>query len=157
MEEIWFYYLEQILFTCPEDDRTSTKCTNSAFLKNWLGSTDKIYYSIIYPQAFFAPTGDSSNPLQVSYVDNIQMLSSNLYKKNRYFFTQSELEIDNGWIFTDKFTSNAITYNSNDFDIDERPDLDQTNMQLSSNIYATTIYFMKNHDKYSMSYMKIQD
>ena len=85
------------------------------------------------------------------------MLSANLYKKNRYFFTASEVEIDKGWIFEDTMTSSVITYDSSNFDIDERPDLTNDNMDVSSAIFSFTPCFMKNHDKYSMSFMKIQD
>ena len=150
------YYFEQVIFTCPNDNTTSPNCTNTTFLKNWLGTSNKIYYSIIYPLAYFSP-GNFTNPLQASYVNYFQLLSANLYKKNRYFFTKTELERDTGWIFTDTNNYSIITYDRNNFDIDNRPDTDINNPSISSNIYATTIYFVKNHDKYTMSYIKMQD
>ena len=111
---------------------------------------------IIYPQAFFSP-GNYTNPIQVSYVNYFQLLSSNLYKKNRYFFEQSELSSDKGWIFQDLDTYSLITYDNSNNDIDYKSHEDLKIPLISSSIYATTIYLMKNHNKYNLSYMKVQD
>ena len=150
------YYMEKTIYSCPNDNKTSPNCTKPAFIKQWLGQSLKLYYQMIYPKVFFTP-GNYSKPVQVSYINYFQLLSANLYKKNRYFFTQAESSSDKGWIFQDIDTYNAITYDSSNSDFDYKSDADILNPLISSSMYATTIYLMKNHNKYNLSYMKVQD
>jgi len=150
------YYFEKVFYTCPNDDKTSPNCTKFSFLKDWLGQANKLYYSIIYPQLYFSP-GNYSKPLQISYVNYFYTLSSNLYKKNRYFMAENELQSDKGWIFNDFDRYNLISYDSHVTEVDYKSDTDLANPSISSSIYATTIYMMKDHNKYNLSYLKIQD
>ena len=52
---------------------------------------------------------------------------------------------------------NIISVDNSNSDIDYKSDDDLLNPLISSSIYATTIYLMKNHNKYNISYMKVQD
>ena len=150
------YYFEKILYRCPNDDTNSSKCTNVSFIKNWLGSANKLYHDVYYPSVYFSPE-NYNNPLLIEYINYFQQLSSNLYKKNRYFFTQGEIKSDRGWIFESITDGSLITYDSSQMDFDFKSDEDLNNVNISSSVHATTIYLMKNHNRYSLSYMKFQD
>jgi hypothetical protein len=150
------YYLEQNIHTCPDGDRKSPNCTDQKTLKKFLGSDNKIYYDIYYPKVFFSPA-NFTNPIQTTIFNYYQMLSANLYKKNRYYFSENELESDKGWIFADFDKMSLIAYDSLTQDVDYKSDQDMINPDISSSLYATTIYLSKNHDKYILTYMKVQD
>ena len=150
------YYFEKVLYRCPNDDTKSSKCTNVSFIKDWLGKSNKIYYEIYYPSVYFSPE-NYTNPLRIEYVNSIQQLTTNLYKKTRYFFSQAEIQSDKGVIFKSNTNETMISYDSSQMDVDFKSDADLSDVDMSSSIQATTIYLMKNHNKYSLSYMKLQD
>ena len=150
------YYFEKVIYRCPNDDTKSSKCTNVSFIKDWLGKSNKIYYEIYYPSVYFSPE-NYTNPLRIEYVNSIQQLTTNLYKKTRYFFSQAEIQSDKGVIFQSHTKENMISYDSSEMDFDFKSDADLSDVDMSSSIQATTIYLMKNHNKYSLSYMKLQD
>ena len=95
------YYFEQVFSYCPDDKKDSGKCTDTQKLKSFLGQNKKIYYVMLYPKVIFSPS-NYSNPLKISLVEYFQELSLNIYKKNRYFFSQTDAISDNGLIFPNK-------------------------------------------------------
>ena len=154
--EDMLYYFEKVLYRCPNDDRNSSKCTNVTFIKDWLGKANKLFHEVYYPNVYFSPQ-NYNNPLQIEYVNYYQQLSSNLYKKNRYFFSTAEIQIDKGWIFESLTSGKMISFEGSNMDFDFKSDDDLKDPNISSSIHALTIYLTKNHNKYSLSYMKFQD
>ena len=111
---------------------------------------------MIYPIVYFDP-GNFLYPIQTTYKDYFQQLSANLFKKNRYFFSETESVSDKGLIFPslDKYSLLTLDYFETDLDYKSVDDLKDPKM--SSSIFATTIYLSKNHNRYSLNYMKLQD
>jgi len=62
-----------------------------------------------------------------------------------------------GWIFSDIKRQALIGYDKSNSDSDYKVDDNGTNKVVSSGIYATTIYITKDHNKYNLSYIKVQD
>ena len=127
------YYFEQTLYRCPHDNFTSPNCTNTTFLKNWLGQSSKFYYNIIYPHVYFAP-GNYTNPIQIKYKMSFEQLSVNLIKKKRYFFSKVELQQDRGYIFESNYKSNLITLDYTENEIDYKSDDDLNDPSQSTSI-----------------------
>ncbi len=150
------YYFEKVFYTCPNDNKTSQNCTNQHFIKKLLGSSQKIFYEIIYPTAYLSPS-NFTNPIKLTMNKYYQMLSPNLYKKNRYFFAETELFSDKGLIFSESDRMSFIALDNSNNDIDYKSDEDMMDPSISSSLYAITIYLSKNHNKYSLAYMKLQD
>jgi hypothetical protein len=150
------YYFEMVINSCPGDDKSSLNCTTEDKLKKFLGSSNKIYYEIYYPQVFLSST-NFTHPIQTKLINFFQMLSPNLYKKNQFFFSETESHSDQGWIFTDKNKLNLITLDSSMIDIDIKTDEHLMNPLISSSIYSNIIYLTKDHMKYNLSYIKLQD
>jgi hypothetical protein len=150
------YYFEQVFYTCPNDNKTSPDCANQNKIKEFLGSSNKIYYEIYYPQVALS-TSNSTNPIHHTAVNYFQMLSPYLYKKNRYFFSEIELKSDKGIIFTDTDYIKLISFDDLTYDIGYLSDSDFFDPNISSGIFATTIYLSKNYNRYNLSYLKIQD
>ena len=150
------YSFQQTFLFCPYDNRTSEKCTDFSALKNFLGQSNKIYYSIYYPEVYFSPT-NYNQPLQTTLINKYYEISANIYKKNRYFFNEAEINSNRGWIFDSFTNTKLITIDNNNNDIDFLSDDDLKNKNMTSGIYSTAIYLMKNHNSYNISYMKVQD
>ena len=127
------YYFEQTLYRCPHDNFTTPNCTNTTFLKNWLGQSSKFYYNIIYPHVYFAP-GNYTNPIQIKYKMSFEQLSLNLFKKKRYFFSEVELQQDRGLIFESNYKSNLITLDYTENEIDYKSDDDLNDPSQSTSI-----------------------
>ena len=115
-----------------------------------------LLYNIIYPQVYFDP-GNYTNPLQINYKVYYELLSANLFKKKRYFFSQVELQQDRGLIFESNYKSNLITLDYTENEIDYKSYDDLKDPYQSTGVYGITIYLGKDHNKYNLSYMKIQD
>ena len=149
------YYIDQIFYFCLDGERSSN-CTNISNLKDFFGKKNNIYYNYYYPSMYFSAS-DYDQPLQREYVNKFEIMSANLYKKKRLFFANSEINSNKGWIFDSISNSNLITYDNSESDIDYHSDNDLNNVNLTSAVYTTAIYLMKNHYLYSLSYMKVQD
>ena len=150
------YNFEQTLYFCPNDNRTSENCTDFLALKNFLGQANKIYYDIYYSNVYFSPN-NYDKALNSRLINSYHEISSNLYKKCRYFFTEAMINSDKGWIFDSITNKTLITIDDTNYDVDFKSDDDLNNKNMTSGIYSTTIYMMKNHDSYNISYMKVQD
>jgi hypothetical protein len=97
------------------------------------------------------------NPFSRDLAYSFMQFSVNLYKKKRLFFQQNVLVNDQGWIFPDIFKEGFISLANENYDIDFNYDSEIENPLDNNAIFATTIYLMKNHFVYHMSYMKVQD
>ena len=149
------YYLDQTFYFCPNGNRTSN-CTNISSLKQFLGKEDKIYYNYYYPKLYFSPT-NYNQPLQIEYINSYELMSANIIKTKQFFFTNAEISSNKGWIFDSITNSSLITFDNADSQLDYNSDDDLSNINKSSAIFITDIYLMKNYNKYSVSYMKVQD
>ena len=150
------YYFEKVFYRCPNDDTNSSKCTNVTFMKDWLGSSNKLFYEIYYPSVYFSPE-NYTHPLRIELINSIYQITTNLYKKTRFFFSASEIQSDKGVIFPSVTTEKKISMDSSQQDFEFKSDNDLMDSHISSSILATTIYLMRTYNKYSLSYMKLQD
>ena len=140
---------------CPNCNRTSN-CTDISSLKQFKGKEDKIYYNYNYPKLYFSPT-NYNQPLQIEYINSYELMSANIIKTKQFFFTNAEISSNKGWIFDSITNSSLITFDNADSQLDYNSDDDLSNINKSSAIFITDIYLMKNYNKYSVSYMKVQD
>ncbi len=148
-------YIYLYLYYCPDNDQNSPDCLNLEELKS-LMMTQSLYFSIIYPEFYFEP-GNLENPLRYQYKTSYNQISINIIKKERVFFQPVHADDDQNLLVTKftKFSQLAFSRFKNDFSF--KNDIDYQDKTKSTMLYALVLYFDKDGDKFTRTFMKLQD
>ena len=139
------------------------QCTNSTFNNNSCAPLDiiktEINNDVTHNQLFFsylfmrgiAKVSNVSYPIATTLSNIYDSLDVRVTKRKYQTYKQIQLDSDNGWIFPqiDKSIVYCIDNEISDFVL---KDAENNNL-----LHRMTIYFGKNKDSYSRSFMKIQE
>ncbi len=148
-------YIYLYLYYCPDDDQNSPDCLNLSDLKNLL-MKQSLYLSIIYPEFYFDPN-NLENPLRYQYKTTYNQISINIIKKERVFIKPIHADDDQNLLVTkfNKYSQLAFSRFNNDFSF--KNDADYEDNTKSTKLYSLVLYFEKDGDKFSRTFMKLQD
>jgi hypothetical protein len=122
------------------------------------GSENSLFFSMLYPQAYFSPN-DLQSPLNYEYYYFTETIDLHVIKKNVFFFTKYMLEDDLGWMATDINYKSIFVYQSFFKDYFYKDSAQWTNVKKDQNtvVYMNGLYFDKNAFLYTRSFMKLQE
>ena len=146
--------IEIKIFHCDQNDRKK-KCSSLQDLKKYLIQDDKLYFSIFYPEFFFEPN-NLIDPLRYQYVNYYNQMSVNLWKKDRIFFKEVNLNDDQNLLLTEIKQDKIHAADKIGQDYVLKFDGDFTD-KVTSEVYSMVIYLSKGGDKFTRRFMKLQD
>lgn len=153
----YVYDLNIALYYCPNGDnyKEGIGCTSFDDFIYKTATSNKWYFSIMYPQATFEP--NSNNPLKISYKNYFYAFDTSLRKLDRIFFDQIHVSDDQGWILTDVKNYTALSFNDLKSDYNYFGSENYNKTGIGTGFYSCYFYGMKSYQLHSRSYMKFQE
>lgn len=157
-DDNFVYYYEFKIGYCPEAKPYSNdlKCTKVEDLQKILLSDNPYLISILYPKYTFDPT-NFENPLQIKFINYYYYLSLELHKTDRIYFKLVTINDDQGWLFTDVKKESRISINRFTSDFSYADIKGYYEEGTSSSLYNLNIYYERDYDQISRSYVKFQN
>lgn len=148
-EYVGYFYLDVVLCKDGMKNNDGQDCQSEEETNKLINNDTQLYFSQIVPQTVATPTNYHKG-IRTSYSMEYFRLSSQLTKVYYYFFIETIMKTDYGWILKDERIDSLIGLNKVKYDYNLR------NAQID-NILATTIYYFgRETDVYRREYSKIQ-
>ncbi len=150
-----YYFRIHVSYCQDLSMKNKSNCRPFELIKKDLGKSNKLYFSILYPEFYFEPN-NLHNPVKYQHKNYYNQITKNLIKTDRIYFKSVQFEDDKNLISTEYKKSNITAFDRFWDEQDLKTDEDYLN-PLNSILFTNIIYFSKGGDKYIRSYMKLQD